>query len=206
MIHVYTLENLPDITAETMFRDRAEQFGRRQGWDVQIDERGYEQDQYDDDQSFYLVKVDEQGRHLASARLRSTNVPCMANEHFLHSLGGAPIEDPRIFEVTRFLSKPDSKTSTQDAILVSAFLGELGAQYGWEATLGIFDPHMLPIYARQRNSPEVLCEGASPLAGLWTDPEKKVPMMCEAIGVPRAALQAELRRIKSSLPDLVAPR
>ena len=205
MICVYTLQTLPELTAQTMFRDRAEQFGRRQGWPVHVDERGYEQDQYDDDHSFYIVKMDEEGRHLASMRLRPTHVPCMANEHFLHALGGTPIEDPRIFEVTRFLSKPDSETSTQDGVLISLFLGELAAQYGWEATLGVFDPYMLTVYERQQNSPEVLCEGTSPLAGLWKDPERKLPRMCQAFGIPREAIQAQLQRLKDTLPAMVCP-
>ena len=52
-----------------MFGHRAGQFVGRHGWPLRLDAEGLEIDEYDDGRATYCV-VEEEGRHLASVRLR----------------------------------------------------------------------------------------------------------------------------------------
>ncbi len=51
------------LLAETMFQDRAEQFSHRLGWDVSVDEKGFERDEYDDMNPLYVIWEQADGRH-----------------------------------------------------------------------------------------------------------------------------------------------
>lgn len=52
-----------------MFQARKHQFVDRLGWDLKVTGKGFEIDQFDDPDAFYLIDI-EDGRHLASARIR----------------------------------------------------------------------------------------------------------------------------------------
>lgn len=47
---------------DTMFRDRADQFQRRLGWAVTVNERGEERDEYDDMNPLYVIWQKATGR------------------------------------------------------------------------------------------------------------------------------------------------
>jgi len=51
-----------------MFPDRADQFRIRLGWDIHVDENGFETDAYDDQNSLYVVCQHADGRHGRSMR------------------------------------------------------------------------------------------------------------------------------------------
>ncbi len=76
---------------DTMFRDRADQFKARLGWDVTIDENGYERDAYDDLNPLYVIWEQADGTHGGSMRFLPTTGRTMVNEHFTDILEVAPL-------------------------------------------------------------------------------------------------------------------
>jgi acyl homoserine lactone synthase/acyl-homoserine lactone synthase len=85
-----------------MFVARKEVFIDLLGWDVPMLAGQFELDHFDDPHARYLILIDEDGRHRASARLLPTTRP-----HILDSLYPFLCEDavprgPTTFEITRF--------------------------------------------------------------------------------------------------------
>jgi len=185
----------PDL-ARDMFLDRAEAFVHRLGWEQPLTDDGLEIDQYDDEDSLYVVRVDPDNPkiHLASQRLRSCAVPIMANEFFLEAMGGDEIHNPRIAENTRFLTKPSHPQGRRCAAESAAFLHALLGSGHWDAVLAVFDPAMLKVYAMQHNSPsKVLNPDSDPMAGLWLPGHDHLIQLCDRLRLDIAQImfQAE---------------
>jgi N-acyl-L-homoserine lactone synthetase len=53
-LYANELDKFPKLKA-SMFRNRADQFKTRLGWDVTVNEHGEERDQYDDLNPLYLI-------------------------------------------------------------------------------------------------------------------------------------------------------
>ena len=85
------------VLANSMFRDRADQFKTRLGWDVDVDARGHERDAYDDLNPLYVIWEEPDGSHGGSMRFLPTTGRTMVNEHFADILSG-PITSPFIWE------------------------------------------------------------------------------------------------------------
>ena len=65
-----------------MFTARKRLFADRLGWDVTIDENGWETDQYDPLHPLYLIATDEKGSHVGSLRLLPTTGDTMLRDVF----------------------------------------------------------------------------------------------------------------------------
>ena len=104
-IYAEDLTKFP-VLAETMFKDRADQFKRRLNWDVSVSEYGWERDEYDDLDPLYLIHENADGTHGGSMRTLPTVGRCMTNEHFSHLTDGVRIESPTIWECTRYCLAP----------------------------------------------------------------------------------------------------
>lgn len=95
------LASLP-VLHRSMFTDRARQFVARHGWPLRVDEAGLEIDEYDDRLATYCALTDD-GRHVASVRLRPAAAGSMVEHHFpdlwLESLRQG-------VEITRFCASP----------------------------------------------------------------------------------------------------
>lgn len=74
------LDQYPTLR-DSMFRDRADQFKKRLGWDVSIDENGFERDQYDALNPLYVIWEKADGSHGGSMRFLPTTGRTMINEH-----------------------------------------------------------------------------------------------------------------------------
>ena len=59
---------------QEMFRDRAEQFRDRLGWDVHVDADGREMDEYDQLNPLYVIWEMPNGRHGGSMRFLSQSM------------------------------------------------------------------------------------------------------------------------------------
>jgi len=177
--------------AETMFRDRAAQFGERLGWEVQIGPDGFERDQYDALNPLYLVWEAPGGRHGGSMRLLPTTGRTMVAEHFAHLLAGAVPRDPAIWECTRFCLAPEARPRVAAALMLGG--GEILAGFGLTRFLGVFDGRMERVYRRIGAEPEVLGasgSGRERLAvGLWA-----LTPAARARVALRAGLSPELAR------------
>ena len=59
-------DQFPDFV-DQMFKDRAFQFRDRLGWPVDVDDKGWETDQYDLLDPLYVMVKGSDGSHIASA-------------------------------------------------------------------------------------------------------------------------------------------
>ena len=107
---VCTRRNMPETLASTTFVDRGRQFVCRLQWDLCVTPKGYEVDEYDDDDSAYLV-VHRNDRHVGSCRVRPTTCTTMLTDHFLEYFPDADhflrMQRGRVYELTRFCRTPD---------------------------------------------------------------------------------------------------
>ena len=154
---------------DTMFRDRAEQFSRRLGWDVSVDEQGFERDQYDALNPLYVVWERADGTHGGSMRLLPTTGRTMAAEHFSHVADVSGIASPFVWECTRFCLAPGAEPRVVAALVLA--VDEVMEGFGLTHLLAVFDPRMVRVYRRMGTSPEVLGsvgEGREQISvGLW---------------------------------------
>lgn len=167
-IYANDLHNYPVLKA-SMFRDRADQFKTRLGWDVSVDANGEERDEYDTLNPLYLIWEKADGTHGGSLRLLPTTGQTMVNDHFPHIIGGGSIRSPHIWECTRFCLSRDTDRQTAPALMMAA--GETMKVFGIEHCVAVFDARMIRIYRMIGASPEVLGsigEGRSQISvGLW---------------------------------------
>ncbi|TPE49737.1 acyl-homoserine-lactone synthase [Amaricoccus solimangrovi] len=173
------------VLAESMFRDRAEQFGARLGWDVDINEYGWERDEYDALNPLYIIWQDARGRHGGSMRVMPTLGRTMINEHFTHLTGGVAIQSPLIWECTRFCLAPGAPGRVAAGLLMAGL--EMGLRFGLDQALGVFDARMPRIYGRLGHSPDVIgSEGAGRDAvsvGLWRITEEALAEIGRRSGI-----------------------
>ena len=154
---------------DTMFRDRAAQFKERLGWEVSVDEDGFERDQYDVLNPLYVIWERADGTHGGSMRLLPTTGRTMAAEHFGHIADVAGVRSPLIWECTRFCLAPGAEARVVAALVLA--VDEVMRNFGLSHLLAVFDARMVRVYRRMGTSPEVLGsvgEGRDMIAvGLW---------------------------------------
>ena len=172
---------------DTMFQDRADQFKTRLSWDVNLNEQGWEVDQYDDDKSLYAIWENPDGTHGASMRIRSTQDPVMVNDHFLH-VSGTKFENPLIWESTRFCLSPCVRKDAAKLSTIAMLSGcEVGLYFGLERAVAVFDPRIMRIY-RQIGWPPTVHgkEGRGAQAiwvGSWGFSQQIKRKLCRASGI-----------------------
>ncbi len=193
-IYADALHHFPTLR-DTMFRDRAEQFHRRLGWQVKVDEQGEERDEYDDENPLYIVWEDDDGRHGGSMRFLPTTGPTMVNDHFRHLTGGVKITSPLIWECTRFCLAPKADRRASAALVLGA--GELMETFRLKHFVGVFDSRMERIYRLLNVEPDVVGSSGTGRdrigVGLWDfKPEARGPVL-EKVGVTEEQSRAWFR-------------
>lgn len=155
--------------AHSMFVDRADQFKTRLGWDVQVDHRGEERDQYDALNPLYVAWEMPDGSHGGSMRFLPTTGPVMVNDVFGHLTEGTPISSPLVWECTRFCLSRDSEGSVAGALTLGGL--EIMRNFKIAHFAGVFDRRMVRIYRSLGFSPEVISSSGSGRdkvsLGLW---------------------------------------
>jgi acyl homoserine lactone synthase len=194
------LDRHPELAAD-MFRDRTAQFRDRMGWDVTVDDMGWETDQYDALDPIYVIVEDEIGGHAASMRFLPTTGATMLEDIFPHLLPDGPIRSPLIWECTRFCLSPNAGAGMARRLLLGAV--ELGRAMGVTHSLGVFDTPMTRIYRRLGWSPEVLGSQDGISAGIWTLTEEVHDHLCETSAV--GARQSR-RWLEDSFGELLLPQ
>ena len=163
------LHLLPTLR-DSMFRDRARQFGQRLSWNVKIDADGFERDRYDRQNPLYVIWQCPDGRHGGSMRFLPTIAETMVNDHFTHLTGGVQIRHPLIWECTRFCLARSAAPHVSAALMLGGL--EVGLGFHLSDAVGVFDARMVRLYRRLGWEPTVLgtagtgSEAIS--AGLWT--------------------------------------
>ncbi len=171
--------------ATSMFRDRADQFHGRLGWEVCIDTQGFERDDYDALDPLYVIWERPDGTHGGSIRFLPTTGRTMVNEHFLELTGGRRIESPQIWECTRFCLAPGAGTRVSAALMLGGM--EVGRGHGLSHAVGVFDARMVRIYRRLGWGPIILGsdgQGRDAISvGLWDFGENLRPRLLAGAGV-----------------------
>jgi acyl homoserine lactone synthase len=179
------------VLAESMFRDRADQFRRRLNWDVTVDDRGWEVDQYDGLNPLYVIWEEKGGQHGGSMRTLPTLGRTMTNDHFRHVTHGVSIQSPFIWECTRFCLSPTATQSVAGGLLMAGC--EMGLRFGLEQAVGVFDARMPRIYGRIGWSPDVIGttgEGRDAISvGLWAISEDARAEISRRTGIAVADVQ-----------------
>ena len=139
---------------DSMYRDRADQFKTRLGWDVSVSNDGFERDEYDEHNPLYVICEGADGGHLGSMRFLPTAGPNMIADHFGHLLGGREIKDDRIWECTRFCLGRHAGPMVAGRLMSAG--GEILRGFDLDGFAGVFDQRMVRIYNRIGSGPEIL--------------------------------------------------
>ena len=189
MLHFLYADQLDrhPVLKRGMFRDRADQFATRLGWEVTV-ENGEERDAYDALNPLYVIWQDESGGHGGSLRLLPTTGPCMVNDHFTHLTDGVAIRSPLIWECTRFCLSRGAKSHVAAALMLGG--GEVMRRCGVEHLVGVFDARMVRIYRAIGASPTVVGargEGAERISvGLWEETPEARARVARRAGIDPA--------------------
>lgn len=115
-----------------MFAARKRIFVDLLQWDLPVLAGEFEIDDFDSDGAQYLILVDEDGRHRASARLLPTERPYLLGEYFSHLSDAAPPSGPSTWEISRFCLDPAQSAADRRAArsqLIAAIV-EHGLRHG----------------------------------------------------------------------------
>ena len=135
-----------------MFRNRAETFSDRLGWDVVVKD-GYERDVFDGANPLYLVSVDpDTEEYWGSLRLLPTTGPNMLRDVFAQLLDGEYIESATIWESSRICAatipgQPERSKSGVNYVLSELILGigEVAVAAGLTQIVSVFDARIFRV-------------------------------------------------------------
>lgn len=138
MIEQPDVEMMRPVLA-SMFEARKKVFVDLLRWDVPVVDDRFEMDQFDDRHARYLVVLDGEGRHRASARLLPTVRAGILSTLFPQLCEQAPPCAGDIFEITRFCLSPGQpageRRQARDALVTGLARYALGA--GIRAYVGV---------------------------------------------------------------------
>lgn len=135
-----------------MFRQRKLVFHDQKQWDVNLVDDEYEIDEYDRDDTCYLISLNRRGELVGSLRLISTAMPHMMSGPFRKMFPDIGFTSPLIWEVTRFVVLGDH--SVQPNLVSTAacelLLGacQFGLRNGVRQMTSVYEPGMLRLYRR----------------------------------------------------------
>lgn len=181
-IYADTLAAHPALKS-SMLQDRRIQFQERQNWEVRINSKGEEIDEYDAMNPLYVICHDGAGRHMGSMRFLPTVGKTMVNDHFTHLSGGGTITSPLIWECTRFCISPSANNAGQIAAKLMLAGCEMGLQFGLTHSIGVFDARMVRIYRRIGWTPEIIGSAGDTYVGLWAFSSREKAALIEKSGV-----------------------
>jgi acyl homoserine lactone synthase len=180
------------VLRDSMFRDRADQFHVRLGWNVQVNDKGWEHDAYDGLNPLYVIWEVPGGRHGGSMRFLPTIGQTMVNDHFLDLTDGVAIRSPFIWECTRFCLAPKSDSRIAAALMLAG--GELMRAFHLTHFVGVFDARMVRIYRMIGAVPDVLgSQGAGRdqvSVGLWAYSHADRARVLHRAGISSAVSEA----------------
>jgi acyl homoserine lactone synthase len=149
---------------DAMFRNRAEIFAQRLGWDVVVKD-GYERDRFDDLNPLYLVSVDPYTeRYWGSLRLLPTTGSNMLRDVFPQLLEeGEVVESATIWESSRICAiaaegQPERSKNGVNYVLseLIAGIGEVALLAGLTQIVSVFDARILRVLKSIGCEPEII--------------------------------------------------
>ena len=121
-------------------------------WDVGVVDGLYEIDEYDRDDTCYLMSLDSQGKLVGSLRLISTSMPHMMSGPFAKYFPDIGFKSPVIWEVTRFVVVGDRELQPNQVSRAACelLLGtcRFGLTHGIRQMTSVYEAGMLRLYRR----------------------------------------------------------
>ncbi|MFZ0604761.1 MAG: acyl-homoserine-lactone synthase, partial [Roseiarcus sp.] len=147
---------------DAMFRNRAETFSDRLGWEVVVKD-GRERDAFDDANPLYLVSVDpDTEEYWGSLRLLPTTGPNMLRDVFPQLLDGGYIESATIWESSRICAaaapgQPERSKSV-NYVLSELILGigEVAVAAGLTQVVSVFDTRIFRVLKAAGCNPQII--------------------------------------------------
>jgi acyl homoserine lactone synthase len=183
-----------------MFRNRAETFSDRLGWEVVVKD-GYERDVFDDANPLYLVSVDpDTDEYWGSLRLLPTTGPNMLRDVFPQLLDGEYIESATIWESSRICAaaapgQPERSRSGVNYVLSELILGigEVAVAAGLTQVVSVFDARIFRVLKAAGCNPQIIgtpqrIGGVMSYAGLFDTGEGPLKAFRAATGVEHSVL------------------
>lgn len=191
---------------DTMFADRARQFHERLGWAVDVDEHGWERDDYDAINPTYIIWQRPDGRHGGSLRFLPTTGRTMVNDHFSALAGGRRFSHPKVWECTRFCVAEGSEANVSAALMLGA--AQFGVGLGLARAVAVFDARMARVYRLLGWQPTILGsegQGADAVSlGIWEFSEEMRRRMARKAGISAEVARAWFDRSRVPATDLPA--
>jgi N-acyl-L-homoserine lactone synthetase len=186
---------------DAMFRNRAETFAGRLGWDVAVKD-GYERDWFDDLNPLYLVSVDpETERYWGSLRLLPTTGPNMLRDVFPQLLEeGEVVESASIWEISRICAvavegQPERGKNGLNYVLSELIAGmaEVSVLEGLTEMVAVFDARIFRVLKAAACEPRIIgrpqCIGdVMAYAGLFEAGPKALERLRAALGIEGSVL------------------
>ncbi len=185
---------------DAMFRNRAETFSDRLGWEVVVKD-GRERDAFDDANPLYLVSVDpDTEEYWGSLRLLPTTGPNMLRDVFPQLLDGGYIESATIWESSRICAaaapgQPERNTSGVNYVLSELILGigEVAVAAGLTQVVSVFDARIFRVLKAAGCNPQIIgtqqrIGGVMSYAGLFDTGEGPLRAFRAASGIERSVL------------------
>ena len=183
---------------DAMFHHRKIVFHDQKNWDVKIVADRYEVDEYDRDDTCYLMSFDKCNKLVGSMRLISTAMPHMMSGPFKTMFPDVGFSSPIIWEATRFVVLGDS--SVQPNLVSTAacelLLGacQFGLENGVRHMTSVYDASMSRLYRRcGLPNPELVrhrtAEHGTVFVGLWEVTEELEASILVATGLGDAPLE-----------------
>jgi acyl homoserine lactone synthase len=198
---------------DAMFRNRAETFGERLGWDVTV-KGGYERDVFDDANPLYLVSVDPYtNKYWGSLRLLPTTGPNMLRDVFPFLLDeGEFIESATIWESSRICAVPPDQVRGLERSRngVNLALGELLAGIGEVAIIAgltqivsVFDARIYRVLRAAGCNPQIIGKpqrigGTMSYAGLFDTGPGPLQAIRDALGIRGSVLEPVTRELAAA--------
>jgi acyl homoserine lactone synthase len=186
---------------DAMFRNRAETFSDRLGWEVVV-QNGYERDIFDDDANpLYLVSVDpDTEEYWGSLRLLPTTGPNMLRDVFPQLLDEGYIESATIWESSRICAasgagQPERSRSRVNYVLSELILGigEVAVAAGLTQIVSVFDARIFRVLKAAGCNPQIIgtpqrIGGVTSYAGLFDTGEGPLKAFRAATGIEHSVL------------------
>ncbi len=186
---------------DAMFRNRAETFSQRFGWDVVV-KNGYERDRFDDLNPLYLVSVDpDTEQYWGSLRLLPTTGPNMLRDVFPQLLEeGEVVESATIWESSRICAvaargRPERSKNSVNYVLseLIAGIGEVALLAGLTQIASVFDARIYRVLKTAGCKPLIIGKpqrigSVTAFAGLFEPDQERLKAFRAELGMGDSVL------------------
>jgi acyl homoserine lactone synthase len=203
---------LPDGVGDALAQYRHEIFVKQLGWQLPMADNCYERDQYDRDDTVYVVGRDEAGSICGCARLLPTTRPYLLKElfPFLLAQGMDAPESPEVWELSRFAASPLAAGQPEGEPLSRAFRPMLAsvvrcaAQLGARQIIGVTYLSMERLFRRvgvhAHRAGQAQCIDGRMVVACWIDIDSQtlaaldIELACDEAGEPAGCLRPQRAR------------